>query len=110
MVRVRVLVLVAAVAALVAAAAFVAARHRPLAGRRPIDVALADAVHRDDERLVTLLLHKGADPNARDASGITPAEWALAEGRSDTSYDLLEAGARVNLPFHLDQAILHQDW
>lgn len=46
-----------------------------------------------DRTLVEALLHAGADIDARDVMGNTPAVWALYEGRSDLAAALVAMGS-----------------
>ena len=55
--------------------------------------ALAWAAARGDERSTVTLLAHGADPNAVDATGITPLYLAANSGRAGCVRLLLEAGA-----------------
>lgn len=49
-------------------------------------------------KVATLLLEHGADPNAQDQHGITPAHDAACTGFLDTLQVLVEHGASVNTP------------
>jgi hypothetical protein len=71
----------------------------------PLLYAAKNASHnsgvRDQSSLGRLLLHYGADVNARDAKGFTPLMWTAPETRNETGQIefarvLLESGAAVN--------------
>jgi ankyrin repeat protein len=64
-----------------------------LNGYTPLDLALFAARHKE---LVQLLVAKGADVNARAASGATPLFWAVLRDQKDDAAFLLEHGADVN--------------
>ena len=48
------------------------------------------------DRIVALLLARGADPDARDRTGSTPLHWAATNGHRRSCELLLKAGADVN--------------
>jgi hypothetical protein len=65
---------------------------------RPGDwTPLRDAVHSGNPEPVSLLIHAGADVNARDRYGMTPLMWACVGLDPETVRRLLLAGADVNL-------------
>jgi ankyrin repeat protein len=84
---------VAAVTAVVAAGADVNATH---AETRL--AALMFAAYFGHEAVVRLLLEKGAQPNLKDATGASAADWASTGSRDGTATLLLTAGAQLN-PF-----------
>lgn len=63
-------------------------------GYTPLDLALFANKHKE---IVDLLLEKGADVNARAASGATPLFWAVLRDQKDDVLTLLAKGANVNL-------------
>lgn len=54
--------------------------------------ALFEAVEIDDARKVSALLKAGADTNAQDDSGMTPAMWALLRGNRESLGVLMAHG------------------
>jgi uncharacterized protein len=54
------------------------------------------AIHTDQPALLDALLAHGADPNAIDASGLSPLYWAEREERLEMVKRLLAAGARAD--------------
>jgi ankyrin repeat protein len=63
-------------------------------GYTPLDLALFANKHKE---IVDLLIAKGADVNARAASGATPLFWAVMRDQKDDVLTLLSHGADVNL-------------
>lgn len=63
-------------------------------GYTPLDLAMFANKHKE---IVDLLLAKGADVNARAASGATPLFWATIRDQKDDVLTLLAKGANVNL-------------
>jgi ankyrin repeat protein len=63
-------------------------------GYTALDLALFASKHKE---IVDLLLAKGADVNARAASGATPLFWAVLRDQKDDVLTLLAKGADVNL-------------
>jgi uncharacterized protein len=59
--------------------------------------ALHLAVVKNQPRSLAALLELGADPNATDASGITPLDEAALRGSSEMAQTLIAAGARFTL-------------
>jgi ankyrin repeat protein len=57
----------------------------------PLHAAIAGA---NDPGFVKFLLSMGADPNAKDASGVTPLHLAASRGNEASIKVLLEAGAK----------------
>jgi len=72
-------------------------------GYTPLDLAIFSSKHKE---LVQLLVAKGADVNARAASGATPLYWAVLRGQKDDMAFLLEHGANVNTPDAYGNTIL----
>jgi ankyrin repeat protein len=64
-------------------------------GYTPLDLALFASRHKE---IVDLLLEKGADVNARSASGSTPLFFAVLRDQKDDVLTLLAKGANVNIP------------
>ncbi len=64
---------------------------------RALSSPLADAAASGDRELTTSLLRGGADPNARNANGLTPLICAARAGQVGTIRLLVEAGADPNL-------------
>lgn len=60
--------------------------------------ALHFAVGRNDERMVALLLDRGADLDATDSSGLTVLDQAALAGELEMATLLINAGAIVHLP------------
>ena len=54
------------------------------------------AVQHNDVHLIPLLIEKGADPDVRHASGVTPLAFAAASGLPDALQTLLNSGANAN--------------
>jgi ankyrin repeat protein len=80
------------------------------ARQRPLDRSLLAAAEADDVGLAQLLLRKGADPNVMHPSHVKLAEWALVEGRSALANALLEAGAAVDVSYHVAEAASTANW
>ena len=72
-------------------------------GYTPLDLALFASNHK---AIVDLLLEKGADVNARAASGATPLFWAVVRDQKDDVLTLLSHGANVNIPDAYKDTIL----
>jgi ankyrin repeat protein len=64
-------------------------------GYTALDLALFANKHKE---IVDLLLEKGADVNARAASGSTPLFFAVLRDQKDDVLTLLAKGANVNIP------------
>ncbi|WP_109489075.1 ankyrin repeat domain-containing protein [Occallatibacter savannae] len=64
-------------------------------GYTPLHLAEFSVGHR---KMVELLVSKGADVNARPASGATPLFFAVLRDQKDDAQFLLEKGAHVNTP------------
>ena len=79
------------------------ARENPATIERPMDRvnrrrrALHLAVVKDQPRSLEALLDLGADPDARDAGGLTPLDEAALAGRTDMARTLADRGATVTL-------------
>src|SRR5258708_27123845 len=58
---------------------------------------LLDAVKRQDEAGVRLLIRQKADPEARQADGTTALHWAAHRNNLGITLALLRAGAKVNV-------------
>jgi hypothetical protein len=67
--------------------------------------ALNAAVYHDRPELVTLLLSKGASPNAADASALTPVVTAVHRGLKDMLIQLVAAGGDLNGPLNARSAL-----
>ena len=65
------------------------------------------AVKKDLPESVKLLLNKNADPNTRNAYGMTPLFIACAKGSYKMAKLLIDAGARVNIRDWEDGTPLH---
>lgn len=74
------------------------------AGYTPLDLALCSFKHKD---MVTLLLAKGADVNARAAAGTTPLFWAVMRSLKDDLNLLLAHGANPQVKDAFDNTLLH---
>jgi len=61
-----------------------------------IENAVFDAARTGDRELLTELINKGADINARDPRGFTPLIVASYNDQLEATTLLLEAGADVN--------------
>lgn len=61
-----------------------------------------------DGSILAMLLTAGANPNARDAGGVTPLMLAAAAGRSDNIGLLRAAGARLDMKDYQGSSI--KDW
>lgn len=59
-------------------------------------MAMHHAAAQGRGRTVSLLLSRGAHPEARDHYGWTPLHWAAREGRGEVAAQLLEHGAGVD--------------
>src|SRR6187401_3227265 len=57
---------------------------------------LVDVVRSGDEGRALRMLDEGADPNQRDARGLTPLMWAAALGQIELATWLLDRGAALN--------------
>jgi len=57
---------------------------------------LVDVVRSGDEGRALRMLGEGADPNQRDARGLTPLMWAAALGQIELATWLLDRGAALN--------------
>src|SRR5262245_16778580 len=57
---------------------------------------LVEVVRSGDEARALRMLDEGADPNQRDARGLTPLMWAAALGRIEVATRLLDRGAALN--------------
>lgn len=83
------------------------------AGATPLHVAASEG----QNRMVSLLLEKGADKDALDRDGGTPLEWAVDNGHLVVVETLLAAGAGINRrchdwsasPFHYAAASGHDE-
>jgi ankyrin repeat protein len=60
------------------------------------ELRLLDAVKRQDEAGVRLLIKQRADPEARQADGTTALHWAAHRNNLGIARALLQAGAKVN--------------
>ena len=61
------------------------------------DLRLLDAVKRQDEAGVRLLIKQKVDPEARQADGTTALHWAAHRNNLAIAQALLQAGAKVNV-------------
>lgn len=61
-------------------------------------VAMANAVERDDVKRIRELAHAGVDVNARGDQGMTFTVWAMGHRRKNALRALLESGADANAP------------
>jgi ankyrin repeat protein len=61
------------------------------------ELRLLDAVKRQDEAGVRLLIKQKADPEARQADGTTALHWAAHRNNLGIAQALLHAGAKVNV-------------
>jgi hypothetical protein len=59
-------------------------------------IALHEEVLKDHKDVVTSILTKGGDPNAKDNNGVTPLHLAAAKGYKDMALLLLNKGGDVN--------------
>lgn len=62
---------------------------------------------RGNGEVVRMLLAKGADKDARDASGFTPLHYAASQGQDESSRFLLEARADPTLTDYIGFSPLH---
>ena len=76
----------------------------PESGATPLIVAAAE---RAGVEATTLLLDRGADPNAKKTNGDTALHWACYHGDGDVASVLLNAGADVNALGDLRNSPLH---
>jgi len=65
-------------------------------GRTPLTLSASLGRNEVQERTVTLLLLRGADPDRADASGNLPLHLAARSGNSNMVESLLKSGAKVN--------------
>ena len=72
-------------------------------GYTPLDLAMFASRRKE---MVQLLLSKGADVNARAASGTTPLFWAVMRDQKEEVSVLLDHGANVNIPDAYGDTIL----
>lgn len=82
---------------LVAVEALIAGSDVNLRDKRSGTTALDHAVGNSNREMVQLLLSKGANVNAQNASGQTVLMMLGADSTSDLVWDLINAGAEVNL-------------
>lgn len=64
-------------------------------GYTPLHLAIFAVGHK---KIVELLVNKGADVNARAASGATPLFFAILRDQKDDAQFLLDKGANINTP------------
>jgi ankyrin repeat protein len=76
-------------------------------GKTPLHLAVTSGHERTDE-LVTLLLDRGADPNAHDVTGMTPLHVAAGWTTRSRAGLLIEGGADVNALDALGNTPLHE--
>lgn len=72
-------------------------------GYTPLDLAMFSIKHR---QIVEMLVTKGANVNARAASGATPLFWAVMRNQKDDAEFLLNHSADVNTPDAYGDTIL----
>jgi uncharacterized protein len=72
-------------------------------GYTPLHLAMFSISHK---KMVDLLVSKGADVNARAASGATPLFFAVLRDQKDDAQILIDHGANVNLPDAYGDTIL----
>jgi ankyrin repeat protein len=72
-------------------------------GYTPLQLAIFSVGHR---KMVELLVSKGADVNARAASGATPLFFAVLRDQKDDAQFLIDKGANVNTPDAYGDTIL----
>lgn len=72
-------------------------------GYTPLHLAEFSVGHR---KMVELLVNKGADVNARPASGATPLFFAVLRDQKDDAQFLLDKGANVNTPDAYGNSVL----
>jgi cytohesin len=72
------------------------------------DSALHLAARLNNERLIRMLIHKGADLNARSKNASTPLHYASWQGSAEAADALLEAGADLALRMEGGDTPLHQ--
>jgi ankyrin repeat protein len=65
------------------------------------DTRLLDAIKRQDEAGVRLLIKQKVDPEARQADGTTALHWAAHRNNLAIAQSLLQAGAKVNVATEL---------
>ena len=72
------------------------------------EIELTEAAMIGDTRTVSMLLDRGADPNACDHSGDRALNFAVYYGYTDTVRLLLEAGAKVNVKNSMGISVLEE--
>jgi ankyrin repeat protein len=72
-------------------------------GYTPLQLAVFSVGHK---KMVELLVSKGADVNARSASGATPLFFAVLRDQKDDAQFLIDKGANVNTPDAYGDTIL----
>ena len=66
------------------------------AGRFSVERDLIESIKKGHVAIVDAFLAKGADPDAKDASGGPALHWAVARGKGDIVALLIARGADVN--------------